>query len=220
MCIPIQYSVTWAHTSSAVSHGARLCRTHGHSHIQSSSTSFYSLNNKIKTCRTQRFPLGNTNKCSKKVSRLWFQTKVSRLWSQRKWPVMCTALRCFSTTGHLYSCPIYWEIWAPPNTWFPGPTRVHVPIGISIDSSVSARLMAGVQSVYLICENAKVRMSETDQSKIRNRCEISRILDLETRARSIHAFCDGQKFTKSYWLKVELSLNYQFRIFALSRFTY
>jgi len=92
MCIPIQYSVTWAHTSSAVSKGARLCRTHGHSHIQSSSTSFYSLNNKIKTCRTQRFPLGNTNKCSKKVSRLWFQTKVSRLWSQRKWPIMCTTM--------------------------------------------------------------------------------------------------------------------------------
>jgi len=166
MCIPIQYSVTWAHTSSAVSQGARLCRTHGHSHIQSSSTSFYSLNNKIKTCRTQRFPLGNTNKCSKSLDfgfRLKFQDSGLSESDQ-----LC-ALRCFSTTGHLYSCPIYWEIWAPPNTWFPGPTRVHVPIGISIDSSVSARLMAGVQSVYLICENAKVRMSETDQSKIRNR---------------------------------------------------
>jgi len=36
--------------------------------------------------------------------------------------------------------PFHGGIWTPSNTWFPGPTRVHNPNGISIGSAVFARL--------------------------------------------------------------------------------
>jgi len=35
----------------------------------------------------------------------------------------------------------------PSNTWFPGPTRVHIPNGISIDSAVFAALTVVTYSV-------------------------------------------------------------------------
>jgi len=34
------------------------------------------------------------------------------------------------------TCPLAWGIWTPSNTWFPGPTRVLNPNGISIGSAV------------------------------------------------------------------------------------
>jgi len=38
--------------------------------------------------------------------------------------------------------PFQWGIWAPSNTWFLEPTRVHTPNGISIGSAILAGFMA------------------------------------------------------------------------------
>ena len=38
------------------------------------------------------------------------------------------------------NCPSHGGIWTPSNTWFPGPTRVLNPNGISIGSAIFARL--------------------------------------------------------------------------------
>jgi len=43
----------------------------------------------------------------------------------------------------LQNCPFPWWIWTPSNTWFPGPTQVLNPNGISIGSAV----LAGLTSV-------------------------------------------------------------------------
>ena len=42
----------------------------------------------------------------------------------------------------IHNCPFPWEIWTPSNTWFPGPTRVLNPNGISIGSVVLAELIS------------------------------------------------------------------------------
>jgi len=54
-----------------------------------------------------------------------------------------------STAGHVPGRPIFalkiaafaWESGPPSNTWFLGPTRVHIPDGISIGSAVFPGLM-------------------------------------------------------------------------------
>jgi len=50
----------------------------------------------------------------------------------------------YFTTGRpfppLKNCLFHWGIWTPSNTWFPGPTQVLNPNGISIGSAVFARL--------------------------------------------------------------------------------
>ena len=38
------------------------------------------------------------------------------------------------------NCPFPWGIWTPSNIWFPGPTRVLKPNGISIGAAVFAGL--------------------------------------------------------------------------------
>ena len=58
-----------------------------------------------------------------------------------------TQLTVISTAmpGHAFSpnnCPFAWGIWAPSNTIFLGPTRVHNPNGISICSAVFAQITA------------------------------------------------------------------------------
>jgi len=46
-------------------------------------------------------------------------------------------------------------IWTPSNTWFPGPTRVHIPNSILIASSIFARLMIMTDRPrYSICNNS------------------------------------------------------------------
>jgi len=59
---------------------------------------------------------------------------------------------CFCTDDHsvpiLYNgipfppqnCPSPWGIWTPSNTWFPGPTQILTPNGISIVSAIFAGL--------------------------------------------------------------------------------
>ena len=47
------------------------------------------------------------------------------------------------TMGRRFSpqnCPFPWGIWTPSNTWFPGPTQVLNPNGISIGAAVFAGL--------------------------------------------------------------------------------
>jgi len=54
------------------------------------------------------------------------------------------------------NCPFAWRIWTPPsNTWFLGPTQVHIPNSIS----VSSRILQGLWSwqtdrpLYSVCNN-------------------------------------------------------------------
>ena len=47
----------------------------------------------------------------------------------------------FYNGPHIFAlkyCPFAWGIWTPSNIWFPGPTRVKTPDGITINSSAFA----------------------------------------------------------------------------------
>ena len=49
---------------------------------------------------------------------------------------MCIRDRQWDAPSPLKFAPSQWGIWTPSNTWFPGPTRVLNPNGISIGSAV------------------------------------------------------------------------------------
>jgi len=51
------------------------------------------------------------------------------------------------------------EIRAPSNTWFAGPTLVHIPNGVSIGSAVLAQLTVDDVAAYRLC-------------RVRRQCEV------------------------------------------------
>ena len=64
------------------------------------------------------------------------------------------------------NCPFPWGILAPSNTWFLGPTRVHIPNGISIGSAVFIRLTAVTDRPHYIdsmCMRCGLKMYENSQ---------------------------------------------------------
>jgi len=84
---------------------------------------------------------------------LRWATRVPPKWRLDLFSSFCTAYsRQFL---HFLHSKLALLIWTPSNTWFPGPTRVHIPNSLLIASSIFAGLMIMTDRPrYSICNNS------------------------------------------------------------------
>ena len=90
--------------------------------------------------------------------------------------------------------PFSWGIWTPSNTWFPGPTQVLNPNGISIGSAVFAQVTAGcpytLQWVPLSPSKLPLPMGDLDPHLTHGSLGPPKSLT-QTASRSVQPFLQG-----------------------------